>query len=283
MAKSSRGVEAVVRARPRGPQRHMRSEKSLAVVLPLILLPTVPAFGPLRLVRSRLQEGIGMRWGESDHSGPLKGARRYNGRGCATCGRCALDPDANRREVAGACPWRHQSPWAIVATMSVKRGATSIPHENGQLAVYIFVDIAGRDLGGYVADAQGGVAARSPLPQGLFFGMERSVRILERAKQRLASCRWTLALIFLLLFSQLPRIDRDVDCHAFIALRARRGDLADLVHGVQHCPSASCPWVIALAGRVAAERGHHADLSRFQSPFRGQRTAQGPPAYHKRS
>ena len=40
-----------------------------------------------------------------------------------------------------------------------RAGPTSIRTENGQLAVYIYVDIRDRDLGGYVADAQAAVAA----------------------------------------------------------------------------------------------------------------------------
>ena len=45
-------------------------------------------------------------------------------------------------------------PLGEVAKIKLTRGATSIRTENGQLAVYVFVDIAGRDLGGYVAEAQ---------------------------------------------------------------------------------------------------------------------------------
>jgi hypothetical protein len=37
-------------------------------------------------------------------------------------------------------------------------GVKPIRTENGQLAVYIFVDIAGRDLGGYAAEARHEVA-----------------------------------------------------------------------------------------------------------------------------
>ncbi len=47
-------------------------------------------------------------------------------------------------------------PLGEVAKVQLTRGATSIRTENGQLATYIFVDINGRDLGGYVADAQKG-------------------------------------------------------------------------------------------------------------------------------
>lgn len=57
-------------------------------------------------------------------------------------------------------------PLGAVAKVERTRGATTIRTENGQLAVYIFVDIAGRDLGGYVADAQAAVAAQVKLPTG---------------------------------------------------------------------------------------------------------------------
>ena len=58
-----------------------------------------------------------------------------------------------------------------VAQVRLTRGATSIRTENGQLAVYIFVDIRDRDLGGYVADAQRAVASQvvfrpAPTPSG---------------------------------------------------------------------------------------------------------------------
>ncbi|HMI00115.1 MAG TPA: CusA/CzcA family heavy metal efflux RND transporter, partial [Bradyrhizobium sp.] len=48
-------------------------------------------------------------------------------------------------------------PLGEVARIAPSRGPTSIRTENGQLAVYIYVDIRDRDLGGYVADAQAAV------------------------------------------------------------------------------------------------------------------------------
>ena len=59
-------------------------------------------------------------------------------------------------------------PLGEVAKVELTRGATSIRTENGQLAVYIFVDIAGRDLGGYVAEAQQAVANEVKLPAGTY-------------------------------------------------------------------------------------------------------------------
>ena len=46
-----------------------------------------------------------------------------------------------------ALPGGGTIPLGDVATIERTRGATSIRTENGQLAVYIFVDIIGRDLG----------------------------------------------------------------------------------------------------------------------------------------
>ena len=61
--------------------------------------------------------------------------------------------------------------------IELTRGPTTIRTENGQLAVYIFVDIRDRDLGGYVADAQKAVAAKVQVPAGSYVDVERAVRI----------------------------------------------------------------------------------------------------------
>lgn len=50
-----------------------------------------------------------------------------------------------------AMPGGGTVPLGEVAAIKLTRGPTSIRTENGQLAVYIFVDIRDRDLGGYVA------------------------------------------------------------------------------------------------------------------------------------
>ena len=117
------------------------------------------------------------------------------------------DPDAIAREVQVALPGGGTVPLGDVARIERTRGATSIRTENGPLAVYIVVDIAGRDLGGYVAEAQAAVAASVTLPQGYSLGWSGQFEYLERAKARLAIVvRLTLALIFLLLFLNLRRL-----------------------------------------------------------------------------
>ena len=49
--------------------------------------------------------------------------------------------------------------------------------ENGLLSGYVYVDVAGRDIGGYVEEAKRVVAdQRSHLPAGLLDRLERPVR-----------------------------------------------------------------------------------------------------------
>jgi hypothetical protein len=51
-----------------------------------------------------------------------------------------------------------------------------IRNESGQLAGYVFVDMAGRDMGGYVTEAKELVRARARAPDRLHARLERAVR-----------------------------------------------------------------------------------------------------------
>src|SRR4051794_8108140 len=57
------------------------------------------------------------------------------------------DPQAIARDVQVSMPAGGTVPLGEVAQVKLTRGATSIRTENGQLAVYVFVDIRDRDLG----------------------------------------------------------------------------------------------------------------------------------------
>ena len=92
-------------------------------------------------------------------------------------------------------------PLGEVASVKLTRGATSIRTENGQLAVYIFVDITGRDLGGYVAAAREAVAKEVKFPPGYYVSWSGQFEYLERAEARLKIVvPVTLLIIFLLLY-----------------------------------------------------------------------------------
>jgi Cu(I)/Ag(I) efflux system membrane protein CusA/SilA len=153
-----------------------------------------------------VQEVIAMALGAQAITQTVEGRERYN---VALRYPAALrqDPDAIAREVQVALPGGGTVPLGEVAKVERTRGATSIRTENGQLAVYIFVDIAGRDLGGYVAEAQAAVAGEVTLPPGYSLGWSGQFEYLERAKARLAIVvPITLAVIFLLLFLNFRRL-----------------------------------------------------------------------------
>ena len=118
------------------------------------------------------------------------------------------DPQAIATRGAGAAA-RRAAPCRSARSREVKltRGATSIRTENGQLAVYIFVDIAGRDLGGYVAEARQAVANEVKLPAGTYVQWSGQFEYLERAEARLKIVvPVTLLIIFLLLYLNFRRL-----------------------------------------------------------------------------
>src|SRR5204863_4912369 len=95
------------------------------------------------------------------------------------------DPQAIARDVLVAMPGGGAVPLGEVATIKLTRGPTTIRTENGQLAVYIFVDIRDRDLGSYVADAKAAVAANVQFPPGSYAVWSGQFEYLERARARL--------------------------------------------------------------------------------------------------
>ena len=117
------------------------------------------------------------------------------------------DPQSIAREVQVSMPGGSSVPLGEVAKIERKRGATTIRTENGQLAIYIFVDIAGRDLGGYVREAQAAIAKAVQLPAGYRVAWSGQFEYLERAEARLKIVvPVTLAIIFLLLYLNFRRL-----------------------------------------------------------------------------
>ncbi len=98
-------------------------------------------------------------------------------------------------------------PLGEVASVSLTRGPTTIRTENGQLVVYIFVDIRDRDLGGYVAEARRVVASEVAMPAGYYAIWSGQFEYLERAEARLKIVvPLTLLIIFSLLYLNFGRI-----------------------------------------------------------------------------
>jgi Cu(I)/Ag(I) efflux system membrane protein CusA/SilA len=111
------------------------------------------------------------------------------------------DPQSIARDVLVPMPAGGAVPLGDVASVSLTRGPSSIRTENGQLAIYLYVDIRDRDLGSYVADAQAAVNASVKFPPGSYVVWSGQYEYLERAKARLQIVvPITLLIIFLLLF-----------------------------------------------------------------------------------
>ena len=203
MEKVAREVEAVERTVPGTTSAY--DERVIGGYY-LDITPDRAALGRYGLSVQDVQEVIGMALGAKAITQTVEGRERYDVavRYPATL---RSDPEAIGREVQVALPGGGTIPLGDVATIERTRGATSIRTENGQLAVYIFVDIVGRDLGGYVAEAQAAVAASVTLPPGYSLGWSGQFEYLDRAKQRLATVvPLTLALIFLLLYLNFRRL-----------------------------------------------------------------------------
>ena len=98
-------------------------------------------------------------------------------------------------------------PLGEVAKVNLAQGPATIRTENAQLAVYIYVDLHGRDLGGYVADAQRAVADQVKFPPGTYVVWSGQFEYLERAKARLKIVvPLTALIIFLLLYLNFRRV-----------------------------------------------------------------------------
>ncbi|MCZ7661112.1 MAG: efflux RND transporter permease subunit [Xanthobacteraceae bacterium] len=117
------------------------------------------------------------------------------------------DPQSIAREVLVPLAEGGTVPLGDLARVSLARGPATIRTENAQLAVYIYVDIRDRDLGGYVAEAQKAVAGEIAFPPGTYVAWSGQFEYLERAKARLAIVvPITVLIIFLLLYLNFRRV-----------------------------------------------------------------------------
>ena len=246
----AREVEAVLRTVPGTTSAY--AERVIGGYY-LDITPDRSALSRYGLSVADVQEVIAMALGAEAITQTVEGRERYN---VAIRYPAALrsDPDAIAREVQVALPGGGTVPLGDVAKIERTRGATSIRTENGQLAVYIFVDIAGRDLGGYVAEAQAAVAASVTLPQGYSLGWSGQFEYLERAKARLVIVvPLTLALIFLLLFLNFRRLTETLIVMLSLPFALVGGIWLMWIMGFNMSVAVAVGF-IALAG-VAAETG----------------------------
>ncbi len=97
-------------------------------------------------------------------------------------------------------------PLEAVAEVYVEDGPPAIKSENARLNGWVFVDIAGRDLGSFVEEAKTVVQEQLDLPAGYSVRFAGQYEYMERAKERLTLVLpLTLAIIILLLYLNFRR------------------------------------------------------------------------------
>jgi Cu(I)/Ag(I) efflux system membrane protein CusA/SilA len=141
-----------------------------------------------------------------------------------------------------------------VARIDIADGPPMIKSENSRPAGYVYVDIRGRDLGSYVADAKAAVEAQVELPPGYSIAWSGQFEYLERAAKRLWIVGpFTLAIIFVLLYLTFRSAGAAALIMATLPFALVGGFW--LIYALGHNFSvASAVGFLALAG-VAAEFG----------------------------
>ena len=116
------------------------------------------------------------------------------------------DPQAIASQVLVNAAGGAQIPLGQVASIRIAQGPPSIRTENAQLVDYIYVDMQGRDLGGYVDAARKAVQNQVKLPPGYHIEWSGQFEYLERATARLQTViPVTLIVIFILLYLNFRR------------------------------------------------------------------------------
>ena len=164
------------------------------------------------------------------------------------------NPEAIARNVLVATSDGANIPLGQIASVSVSPGAPSIRTENAQLVGYIYVDLQGRDLGGYVQEAQQAVRDQVVLPPGYHVEWSGQFEYLERAKSRLATVvPLTLFIIFLLLYFNFQRFTETAIVMLSVPFALTGGFWLVYLMGFNISVAVAVGF-IALAG-VAAETG----------------------------
>ncbi len=145
-----------------------------------------------------------------------------------------------------------QVPIAQLAELRMVSGPAMIRDEDGMLAGYVYVDMAGRDVGGYVEDLKRIVKEKIELPTGYTLTWSGQYEFMERVQQRLKIfVPLTLAIIFVLYYFTFGSVTETLMVMLGVPLALVGGVWA--LYGLGYNMSIAV-WVglIALAG-VAAE------------------------------
>ena len=109
--------------------------------------------------------------------------------------------DQLRRVMVPVMDGKMQIPVSQLAEVRLVSGPAMLRNENGMLTGYVYVDVAGRDIGSYVAEAKRVVAQRVTLPAGYALAWSGQYEAMERVRERLKIVLpITLMLVLILLY-----------------------------------------------------------------------------------
>jgi copper/silver efflux system protein len=147
-----------------------------------------------------------------------------------------------------------QVPLGQLADIQLTAGPSMIKNEEGQLVGYVTVDMAGRDIGGYVEEAKRVVAQKIKLPQGYTLSWSGQYEYMQRAKERLIYViPLTILIIFVLLYLNFQSVAKTLIVLLSVPF-ALIGSIWLLYFLGYNLSVAVWVGIIALAG-VAAETG----------------------------
>ena len=111
------------------------------------------------------------------------------------------------RDLPVVTPSGAHIPLGTLAQIEIVDGPSMIRSENARRTGFVFIDIAGRDLGGYVNEARALVAETVDLPAGYSITWSGQYEYIERMQERLTLVApATLLIITLMLFMAFSRV-----------------------------------------------------------------------------
>ena len=111
------------------------------------------------------------------------------------------DPDKLGRVLVPTMDGQTQVPLAQLAEIQIVSGPAMLRDENGMLNGYVYVDVAGRDIGSYVEEAKQVVRDQVKLPSGYSFAWSGQYEAMQRVREKLTVVLpLTMFLIVMLLY-----------------------------------------------------------------------------------
>src|SRR5690606_27215149 len=155
----------------------------------------------------------------------------------------ALPRDANAGNEQGG-----YIPLSEVATLELAPGPNQVSREDGKRRIVISANVAGRDIGSFVAQAQQTIAERVTIPPGYWLAWGGQFEQLQSAAERLQIVvPAALALVFMLLFAMFGNVRDGLVVFSGIPFALTGGVLALWLRGIPLSVSAGVGF-IALSG-----------------------------------